>query len=91
MFDTVRVKCPYCSIVNELQTKSGACILGEYDLVNGPPEVLLGVAGNHECERRVYDKKESKMVDIGCGKWFNINVQCMTKAWIERLAEEEEK
>ena len=71
MFDSVFVSCPRCGEDNEIQTKNGKCILGRYDLVNAPPEVLLGVKGNHECD--------------SCGEWFNINVQCITKAWVETL------
>lgn len=85
MYDSVLVHCPYCGIVNELQTKNGACILGKHHLINAPPEVLLGVEGNHECELRCFNKLTREFYDGGCGEWFNVNVQCITKAWVEKL------
>ncbi len=91
MFDSVMVKCPYCGIENELQTKNGQCILGKYDLINAPPQVLLGVEGNHECKHRDFNKLTGVSFDGGCGEWFNVSVQCITKAWVDKLAAEEEK
>ena len=81
MFDSVFVECPYCGIVLELQTKNGLCILGRYDLINAPPEVLLGVAGKHECDG--FGARGE-----GCGKRLHVNVQCITKAWVEGIDSE---
>ena len=75
MFDSVYVECPYCGSSNELQTKRGECILGNYSLDNAPPQVLLGIKGNQECYK--------------CGELFNVGVQCLTRAWVEKLEEKE--
>lgn len=87
MFDSVYVDCPYCERLVELQTKQGACECRDYDIINAPPEVLLGVAGAHRCDR-AFDKQTKKFVD-GCGESFTVVVQCMTKAWVEMTREEE--
>jgi len=83
MFDSVFVDCPRCGIKNELQTKDGPCILGKHTLVNAPPAVILGVEGVHTCEHRHFSKKAGEIIDIGCGKEFEIFVQCITKAWVD--------
>ena len=83
MFDSVFVECPHCGQMNELQTKNGECILGKYDLVNAPPEVLLGVEGIHKCSVPELDVRNLKRVDMGCESNFVVHVQCITKAWIE--------
>lgn len=43
MFDSVWVECPKCKTENEFQSKSGDCILANYDLKNCPPDVLINV------------------------------------------------
>jgi len=83
MFDSVFVKCPHCGTENELQTKSGECILGQYSLLSAPPEVILGVEGHHTCEG--FNTRDSKLK--GCGHDFAVKVQCITKAWIEARLE----
>jgi hypothetical protein len=71
MFDTVFVWCPHCGERQEIQTKDGPCTLGEYNLCNAPPAVLLGIEGEHEC--------------VDCGGWFHITVQHTTQAFIEAV------
>jgi hypothetical protein len=87
MFDSVFVDCPHCGKKNELQTKNGECILGRYDLVNAPPEVLLGVEGNQTCD--TYRNRKWEDGDKGCGGKYTVKVQCITKAWVEKEHEEE--
>lgn len=89
MFDSVFVDCPHCGIKSELQTKQGKCILGKYDLVNAPPEVLLGVAGEQRCLHDTWDEVQGKHVERGCGKIFMVRVQCITKAWTDARVEED--
>lgn len=43
MFDTVWVKCPNCEKENGFQSKSGECILADYNLDNCPADVLVNV------------------------------------------------
>lgn len=43
MFDSVWIKCPNCGEENEFQSKSGECLLGNYDLDNCPEDVLQDV------------------------------------------------
>lgn len=43
MFDSVWVKCPQCSEVNEFQSKSGDCFLNQYTLEDCPEEVLWDI------------------------------------------------
>ena len=88
MFDSVYVDCPNCEKLVELQTKQGECLCKTYNLINAPPEVLLGVEGEHECDR-AFDAQTNKFVD-GCGQRFTVVVQCITKAWVEMTKEEEE-
>lgn len=40
MFDSVMVPCPSCGAKAEAQSKSGACVLGVYDLESAPADVL---------------------------------------------------
>lgn len=41
MFDTIWVKCPQCQADVDFQSKSGQCILGEYELDDCPDDVML--------------------------------------------------
>ena len=50
MFDSVWVKCPTCGEENEFQSKSGECILGQYDLDNCPADVMANVNRHSPCE-----------------------------------------
>lgn len=43
MFDSVWARCPNCGEENEFQSKSGECILGNYDLEDCPADVLADV------------------------------------------------
>ena len=43
MFDTVLVPCPKCGRKEGFQSKSGDCILAEYELADAPADVLIGV------------------------------------------------
>jgi len=43
MYDTVNVPCPKCGEVQGFQSKSGQCLLQEFDLDNCPPDVLQDV------------------------------------------------
>lgn len=42
-YDTVMVPCPTCGNREPFQTKSGECLLREYDLEKAPMEVLWDV------------------------------------------------
>ena len=52
LFDTVWVKCPKCGVENGFQSKSGECILGNYDLKDCPTDVLVNVNRHspYKCE-----------------------------------------
>ena len=41
MYDTIWVKCPKCGTDIDFQSKSGDCILGNYELDNCPDDVML--------------------------------------------------
>lgn len=43
MFDIVHVPCPTCGVTAEFQSKSGDCLLKDFDLSETPPEVLRDV------------------------------------------------
>ena len=40
MFDIVHVPCPSCGTTAEFQSKSGSCLLKDYELATATPEVL---------------------------------------------------
>lgn len=40
LYDTVFIRCPSCGTRASVQSKSGPCILAEYDLYAAPQEVL---------------------------------------------------
>lgn len=48
MFDTVLYKCPKCGSDEELQTKSGDCILGKYPLRSIPVDIAKALDGRGE-------------------------------------------
>ena len=52
MFDSVWVKCPQCGEENDFQSKSGECILGNYNLDECPEDVLQNINRHSpiECE-----------------------------------------
>ena len=51
MFDTIYLECPDCGKKNELQTKWGACVLGEYSIDDAPPDAMEKFVQNSvECE-----------------------------------------
>lgn len=83
MFDSVMVNCPRCGIENELQTKNGECGLHTYNLINAPPEVILGVEGVHTCDGFNTKGPGCHPRPKGCGEEFEVFVQCITKAWVE--------
>lgn len=41
MYDTIWVKCPQCKSDVDFQSKSGECILGQYEIDNCPDDVML--------------------------------------------------
>jgi endogenous inhibitor of DNA gyrase (YacG/DUF329 family) len=52
MYDTVMIPCPKCGTKYPAQTKSGECILAEYDLKDAP-SATLGDINRHapfECQ-----------------------------------------
>ena len=49
MFDTVWLNCPNCGSHDEIQTKSGACLLNNFSLHEAPMDVLSGVLGTEHC------------------------------------------
>lgn len=60
MFDTVRLKCPYCLETVEEQTKSGPCMLDVFEFPNVPISVMLGIQGPTVCDH--------------CGSLFNVEM-----------------
>lgn len=48
-YDTVWVKCPKCGIENSFQSKSGECLLDDYDLENCPDDVMANVNRHSPC------------------------------------------
>jgi len=63
MFDTIWVKCPKCKTENGFQTKSGDCILANYDLEDAPDDALANVNRHSPC------KCEK------CGESYGVNIQ----------------
>ena len=49
VYDTVWVKCPKCGFENDFQSKSGDCILANFNLDNCPENVLLNVNRHSPC------------------------------------------
>lgn len=43
MFDTIWVPCPKCGQKQGAQTKSGDCILADYELDEAPPDAMSAV------------------------------------------------
>lgn len=46
MFDTVKIKCPWCDYEDMIQTKAGECIMEMYDFFdeNAPLSVLHSIS-----------------------------------------------
>lgn len=42
-YDTVKVPCPACGVLEYFQSKSGDCVLAEYKLSEAPSDVLADV------------------------------------------------
>ena len=61
-YDTVMVPCPKCGNRIPFQSKSGECILAEYDMEEAPEDVLRDVNRHapYECEK--------------CRIWFQVEV-----------------
>ena len=49
MFDTVYFKCPKCQHRIEEQSKSGPCMLKDYDIDDAPFTVVAGLLGPTWC------------------------------------------
>lgn len=62
MFDTVYVPCPKCGLREEFQSKSGDCILAQYNMEKCPWDVLKDVNRHapKQCEK--------------CGSWFKVQL-----------------
>lgn len=43
VYDEIRVPCPECGLIYHAQSKSGACEMRVYDLVDAPADVLHDV------------------------------------------------
>lgn len=83
MYDTVWVPCPECGEKSGFQTKSGPCLLREYELDAAPLDVLLDVNRHapNQCEK--------------CGTLFQVGsvgreghcatCRCTTNMTVERL------
>lgn len=51
MYDTLRVLCPYCNHLNEIQSKAGDNLLLHYSLDNVPHEIMTDVMSERQyCE-----------------------------------------
>lgn len=68
MFDSVMVPCPSCGTKIEAQSKSGACVLGVYDLENAPADVLADV------------NRHAPFLCGACGTTFYVNIQIVAVA-----------
>lgn len=68
MFDTVKVPCPVCKTLENFQSKSGDCVLGEYDLDRAPANVLMDV------------NRHSPYTCRSCGTKFEVEVKFIASA-----------
>ncbi len=50
IFDTIWVKCPVCKTENGFQTKSGMCIMADYELKDAPNDALQNVNRHSPCK-----------------------------------------
>jgi hypothetical protein len=62
-YDTIMVPCPTCQTREAFQTKSGECLLGEYNLEDAPEEVLGDV------------NRHSPYVCRVCGAVFHVKLE----------------
>ena len=69
LFDVVWVPCPVCGKFEEFQSKSGPCLLDEYNMDDAPPSVLAGL-GKHpeECK--------------DCGTRFGVDVYVSVESFV---------
>lgn len=76
-YDTVRVPCPKCGEVEYFQSKSGECILSEYDMLDCPPEILADVNRHspYDCQK--------------CGTMFKVKLTMLAQSVIHDPREEE--
>lgn len=68
MFDTVKVPCPVCNTIEDFQSKSGDCLLWEYELHDAPADVLMGV------------NRHSPYTCRSCGTKFEVEVKFTASA-----------
>jgi len=61
MYDSVWVKCPKCSKEYEFQSKSGDCVLDNFNLEECPENVLKDVNRHSPCE-------------CECGTMFRVDI-----------------
>lgn len=62
VYDSVWVNCPKCGTENEFQTKSGDCLLENYNLENCPDDVLADVNRHSPCK-------------CECGTLYEVNIK----------------
>jgi len=70
MYDSIWIRCPKCKKVNEFQSKSGDCLLHNYNLTNCPDDVLENVNRHSPCNCKCGASYE---VDINQRKAVLIN------------------
>lgn len=76
MFDTVKLRCPYCGETTEEQTKSGPCMLKTYTLNNAPISVMGGILGEVKCEH--------------CEEIFKVETEVKPKYRVVKIPDEPE-
>jgi hypothetical protein len=63
LYDTILGKCPKCGTESEFQSKSGECLLRNYDLKHCPDDVLLDA------------NRHSPNYCDGCGSYYEIDIK----------------
>lgn len=80
-YDTVMVPCPKCGNREPFQTKSGECLLADYDLETAPPQVLGDV------------NRHSPYTCQQCGAVFYVELKVtgVSALWTKRIDFDEEE
>ena len=74
-FDTVKIICPNCRTVNDIQTKAGECGLDEFYIENAPPIIKADMA-------------DSPMRCDFCEKGFIVRTQAISTVYKHDLEED---
>jgi hypothetical protein len=91
VYDTIMAKCPECGAKNYFQTKSGDCILADYNIEDAPEDVMCD-ANRHTpqncegCDKLlVVDIENRKLASDGELKERNERIEAHQKL-LEKLA-----